>query len=188
MKLFLDLDGVIVDLVSGFLKQIGADSYVIPNNTYKMYEWDYLKNGKIFNISKQQTDDLFDSPSDFWVDLPKYPWSDDLVDFCKTLAGVENLFILSAPSKGESCKGKVEWIEKHYPELSKQIILTKHKYLCASSDHILIDDSDWKIEDFISYGGNGVIFPQQWNSNHSLSHKKINYTYNKLEELANGFC
>jgi hypothetical protein len=56
--------------------------------------------------------------------------------------------------------GKTQWVAKNFPDSS--LILTREKYLCASSNTILIDDTEKKIKQFANYGGNTFHFPHPY--------------------------
>ena len=186
MRIMLDMDGVLVNFMEGIKSIYGYDDYEIPDHTYQIHLWTFYAEGNPFKISKKELREIFDYSSEFWVKLPEYSWSKELIKKCFNLVGPENVFILSAPSRGESCKGKFNWIEKNYPEMGDRYVLTPHKYLCAQ-DSVLIDDSDWKIDSFVEAGGHGIVFPQEWNSQHGNVGNRVKYVYSELERILNGF-
>ena len=119
--LFLDMDGVIVDLPTGQSRKWGEE--------------------------------------DYWMNLSKYPWSDELVALCDTLYEVH---ILSSLGGGAaSATGKMRWIEHHYPQLADGTILTKDKKLLAAKRRILVDDDPDNIRQFCIRRGRGILFPNK---------------------------
>lgn len=160
-KVFLDLDGVLVDFVSGALKSLGITNYKVPPGEYNIEKWEGV------NISTKEFWSAIDKTNEyFWAELPKYPWADELVELCESYG---QLFILTSPSRNPYClAGKMIWVQKNFKKLQRKIILTPHKYLCAAPNRVLIDDSNQKCEDFDAYGGKTILFPQLWNTNHSL--------------------
>jgi 5'(3')-deoxyribonucleotidase len=173
--IYLDLDGVLVDFVSGALKTLGVTNYKIPPNGYKIESW------KGVGVSTKEFWKAIDATNEhFWADLEKYPWSDKLVRLCESYGSV---FILTSPSRNPYClAGKMMWLKKHYPRLTRSVIMTPHKYLCAAPNRILIDDNDDKINKFIEYGGTGILFPQMWNTAHALNGlDKVEYVETYLD-------
>jgi 5'(3')-deoxyribonucleotidase len=162
--IFLDMDGVLCQMIECALLQLGVDSvgandgdYNIDNWTLKGYTgWDYnnQKDKVLCNFIKN-------AKEEFWENLYKYVWADELVDFCSKFGDV---YFLSAPSNNPECySGKLKWVRKNYPKMAKRLILTEHKHLLAREDRILIDDKDDNILNFFACGGIGLIFPRSWN-------------------------
>jgi len=78
--------------------------------------------------------------------------------------------ILSSPSDLPACvEGKVEWLHRftRNPRY-KDFMLGRRKYLCAAPGRILVDDSQHNIDAFRKAGGEGIVFPQPWNSLRSV--------------------
>ena len=46
--------------------------------------------------------------------------------------------------------------------------LYRRLVLCAQAGALLIDDSDHNVIQFRNHGGQAILFPQIWNSNHHL--------------------
>ena len=156
--IFLDMDGVLVDFVTGMADAIGKKIISIPRGNSDMETWPGI------DMPVQAFQDALDAQGHlFWTELKKYSWSDELVDICET---VGDTYILTAPSRNPGCSsGKVAWIENNYPSLSKKIVLARDKFLCATPSRILIDDTEQKIADFINHDGRTILFPQPWNAN-----------------------
>jgi 5'(3')-deoxyribonucleotidase len=124
--------------------------------------------------------DMDDTIADFWSEArdPKtgdirehMMWDKDFFLNLKPIAGAKgaifeiekmgyDIYILSQPlaESPESYIDKVKWIQIHFPQLYKKIILTQDKGLCLGD--YLIDDNDtkWK-EKFEKNGGTFVHFP-----------------------------
>jgi len=93
----------------------------------------------------------------FWGNLPKLPWADQLVDFC--FSNFDETYILSRPCGAPSVIGKHSWMEKHYPILKKNVILTRSKHLLAKAGRVLIDDDCDQCARFFEAGGHTVWIP-----------------------------
>ena len=156
---YLDMDGVITDFVSGFEQLAIRKGYKKNSEIYKNWsiEGDW-------GITKSQFwHAIHGEGSTFWANLPKYPYSDSLVNIIK--ASGKELFILSTPShKPSSWAGKVEWIRLHYPQLISKTILTEHKYLLAKPGTLLIDDKPENCKKFRENGGSSYMWSQPWNT------------------------
>lgn len=156
--IFLDLDGVLVDLFSGIENKFSLKSGSLYKSKYAH---------DIHLELKMTEEDFWDKLDtvDFWQSLPKFPHSDDLVMACINSPYKTN--ILTAPSKiALNCaSGKLEWIEKHYPFFIKEgrVTITNNKSLLAGPSRVLIDDTSKKIREFVENGGRGILFPQQYN-------------------------
>lgn len=123
-----------------------------------------------------------DDTEDFWVNLETYPWTDDLVEGIRA----RNEFVIAtSPSKFDGCPSqKVIWLQKYFHSEFRDYMIGKKKWLMANPNHILIDDTEYMVEDFRKKGGNAILFPQYWNK---LSHiespqDKLNYVFSELDK------
>jgi len=161
--IFLDMDGVLVDLLSQIESYFG-----LPKG--KLYK---TKNPGNIHLDVVMTEKDFWGKFDrinFWASLPKYPWSDDLVHHCinKEDFGYKTI-ILTSPSKTalNSATGKLMWLKKHYPFFisANEVIITNNKDSLAGAGRILIDDTLKKCFGFLDSGGKSILFPQPYNKN-----------------------
>jgi hypothetical protein len=156
VKIYCDLDGVLVDFNRGFEKlDANADS-LSPTKYEKEHGLE-----KMWKI----VDDEGDS---FWANLR---WMKDgraLWDYIQQYDPI----ILSSPSRSKhSINGKVKWIERNLGisqdrpttsskkwEPESRIILSRNKYKFAKGPNdILIDDTKAKIDKWVEAGGTGVL-------------------------------
>jgi len=94
---------------------------------------------------------------EWWANLGINPWSKKLVEEMEKLGTV---YILTSPGSCTTApSGKMEWIEKHFPDLVTKFICGKDKWLCANKNRILIDDSTDKVEKFREHGGHAFLWP-----------------------------
>jgi 5'-nucleotidase len=132
--IFLDLDGVMADFDAHAAAQgkYGADGYV---------NWDKLD----YN---------------WWITMPPCDGAKAFYDAVKELATVK---FLTAPSLDEtSFSGKAAWVQKFVPERGKFIL--KDLIICPGSgknylakpNHILIDDREKNVQEWIAAGGIGI--------------------------------
>lgn len=156
-RVFLDVDGVLADFIGPALAHHGV---IFDPKTYPPGLWDIWK----FVGCTEQEFWAFDG-FEFWRDLPVYPWAKPLVDGLEQLVGQQNICLLTSPSVNAMCiNGKREWIAKHFPAYSKQVLFGSAKQFCAHPSTVLIDDSDGNCKKFMEAGGHVVTFPRVWNA------------------------
>jgi hypothetical protein len=156
IKVYCDLDGVLVDFNRGFKNLDSNEDKLTPAEYEEKYGLD-----KMWKI----VDDKGDA---FWANLR---WKSDgraLWDYIKRYDPI----ILSSPSRSKSSvEGKMKWIKRNLGinqaeptksakswEEDSRIILSrnKHKYAKDKAD-ILIDDTKEKIDKWAEAGGTGVL-------------------------------
>lgn len=163
MKLFIDMDGVLVDFVNGACKLHG-----IPNpyddGTCPVGQWDFVK-----TLMMSEEEFWKGMEEDFWAGLDPYPEAMKVIDYLKARCGIDNLCLLTSPSYNEgSPTGKLRWIKKHLPEFYRRVLIGPRKEFCAHKDSVLIDDGSHNIESFDSHSGYGILYPRMWNKLHFI--------------------
>lgn len=160
--IFLDMDGVLVDLEGG-LRKAG------------LHEADYDRDEFWAKIAHLGTD--------FWANLDPYLWTSELVLAAYKTVGQANVFILSAPSRtcDPVCSGKFMWLRKCLPEFvdGGRVIFAKQKHLLAAPGRLLIDDKRQNCEDFYYNYGHAWLF-------HPLKGIEPARTVNRLRSLQAG--
>lgn len=158
-RIFLDMDGVLVDWVGGALRLLNRPSPYTHGQ----------------NVGRELLASLGEDPAQFWSCCGREFWREleptaeccEIVRLCLDMVGIENLAILSHPQELPGCaSGKRDWIQKHLPTLSPHVILTEAKHFCAYPNTLLVDDSDKMINRFREAGGYGLLIPRPWNSLH----------------------
>lgn len=156
--LLVDLDGVLVDFVRGTLALHHADL------EYKDVRWDFDKTLFPSNVGK------FWEPLgfDFWANLDWTPFGKDLLSGLVEIAGANNICFCTSPCQTiGSVEGKIEWLRRNIPSMSRQFMVTPVKYFAAKGN-ILVDDRDENCSDFIKHGGTSLLVPALWNNNAAL--------------------
>lgn len=155
VRIFCDLDGVLVDFDRGF-----AD---LPENSEKLSPAEYEEaNGKnsIWPLIDKYGDD-------YWSDLY---WKNDGRELWDYLEEYKPA-ILSSPSRNpSSIRGKAKWVKLNLRinedpvtklseyEGSNRVIIMQQKHLFAkSANDILIDDTQSKIDKWTEAGGTGIL-------------------------------
>lgn len=162
-RILLDMDGVIADFVQG-----AADLWHMPNQyregavvpgTFLTTFWGMDQDKFWRGIAK--AGDLF------WQNLPRTPEAKAIVNLCCSRVGVENVAILTSPTRDPGCiEGKRAWMVQNFPELAGRMIFTTSKEFLACPQNILVDDQDNNFSRFIAAGGRAVMVPRMWNRLH----------------------
>ncbi len=150
MKVYLDLDGVLVDLLVGYEDIVGY-SLLFANSEY----------------GKENRHEIW-SPTfevdDFWYNLPKMPEADELLAYVEPFKN--RVHVLSAPIRAnpDQCENQkrnwVEdntWIEPHRVHIVPR--RDKHKFATdpkTGTPNILVDDFAKTIDQWIEAGGIGI--------------------------------
>lgn len=146
MRVYLDMDGVLADFISGYNEIAGTD--------YKTSE----------QLPKSKDDDKIFRKivgTDFFARLPKLPNADRLVQMVVARAGEYS--ICSSPLRNDhenSRKQKTEWIKNNLDPQPEEIVITpsKGKYAVSPDGvpNILIDDRTKVINEWRAAGGIAV--------------------------------
>jgi len=156
-KIFLDMDGVVCNWQKKACQLMDVN---LKNNKIrrKLKRDSKIQNLNLFDIEELE-ETLNTHKPNFWANLEKFSWSDDLY---YKLKKNNTVFFLTSPGKRKtkSFNGKREWLKKQYN--TDKIIFTTEKYACATKESVLIDDSEKNINKFVEWGGNAILFPNQF--------------------------
>ena len=167
--LYLDMDGVIVDLVQSVKNHYGLPHH---EDTWEIHSWYGMKEEGFWEAFENH---------DWWANLPAFNGWKEFYDELIRLSG--QVMILSKPSTNpQSLSGKVAWLQKHFGgDTFKNFVFTKHKHLLARSwSDILIDDSDANIDEFRLAGGTGIVCPRSYNTMKGFKNHSFTYVINEL--------
>jgi phosphopantetheine adenylyltransferase len=149
-KIYLDMDGVIVDFDKRFTDLAGMGPREYENSFGKEKFWDFID-------SKEKGGGV-----GFWVGMPWMPGGEALYN----RVAQHNHALLSSPSRSESSKlGKRLWKKKYTPTTDLILSLAANKKNYANGDSILIDDRESNIQQWREAGGIGILYksPSQVN-------------------------
>lgn len=173
MITFLDMDGVLVDFIGAACRW-----YRVPQLTWDK-SVDYKDTVPIIceaaNISVNHFWNKLDES--FWADMPLTNEGIQLLDYFDPT----HTAILSSPSNHLSAHGKMLWIKKNVPELYARgnYFLGRNKVLISHNGNVLIDDDD----NHVNCWYNGIVFPQVWNTAHSIRENKVLYVLEQHARL-----
>jgi 5'(3')-deoxyribonucleotidase len=184
MKCLLDLDGVLVDFLTGACRLHNQPNpYTDPN----FHEFDFVH--KFFDRDgNQMTQNLFYYPMNmyWWMDLP---WTSDGKEILSTLEshfGKENICIISSPCLTPGCmEGKLEWIKRKIPDYKRRFLFGPRKEFCAGPNTVLVDDRSENTLAFMANGGRTILVPRQWNCLHNQTYiGSVKFITNSLQLLS----
>ena len=162
MKLYLDMDGVLVDFFGGLEKH-----FDVPH-------WK--------QIPKTEESIMGLKGTDFFNKLEPYPSSNELVNFVINLVGEDGWGINSSPLRGDrdnSAFWKRTWLTRHFmmPKV-ENLIFTGRKEQFATGrfdgkPNILVDDKPDNVSRWIAKGGIGIRYQANESSLVDLKQKLI---------------
>lgn len=160
MKIMLDMDGVICDFMKSTCEILDVDwdtNYPCPG------EWNVFKH---CDMNNEDTWSRFGY--EFYRELDWTKEGRDIIDLCFDSVSIKNVVLCTSPPKTPGAiEGKIEWIERNIPELSRQFIITPRKEFCCAHDRILIDDANHNIN---RWHGPKVLVPRIWNTYFHTKH------------------
>lgn len=183
LTLCVDLDGVLLDLNRTLGKRLGMDFCDCPWPVPGEYNV-----SAAFGITHEQVMEGMRGV-EFWHEIPTFSWGFPLIKYLETNIGQKNIIILTKPTKdGDAYKGKFEWVEKNLPQYVDQLLIGTPKQACARmEDGILIDDSDFNIDRFNEFGGQGILFAQPWNKRHAVANERLKVLHSDLQIMLNRY-
>lgn len=178
---YLDCDGVLADFITGILKAMD-----IPFPGYSKWPW-----GRVFDIFPLVGTDWAEASKfcdgTFWAGLP---WMLDGMAIYKEVFErfrVAETMLLTKPMDHDgSYTGKAEWVTKHMPELRRRLVPTHidKAEFAFDFNHLLIDDNQENVENFIRAGGAAIQVPRPYNVNDQIFYdgNAVLYIADKLDQ------
>ncbi len=153
-SIFLDLDGVCCDFLSGLARLYSRKLADLPVGIYDL--------PALFDTTFEDVDARIRGSENFWLGLSPYPHAKQLVQY---LQQVGDVFVLSSPwpQDAESHAEKLIWADNNLGIPHDRVILTPHKSLLAAPGRILIDDLMSNCRAWVEHGGDAVHFPTHHN-------------------------
>lgn len=158
MRAFIDMDGVLVDLLPAWLKLKGLKMpNPWPDGVYDLK--------KIFSIEDHNIWDGCDEK--WWAELPPTP---DAAEIVKTVEGYVGLiYLITNPIVIAGASGKIQWISKNFPRFAMRWMMGPCRTTLANDETILIDDESKNIDSFNQSGGRGITLARKWNNRFAQS-------------------
>lgn len=151
---YLDMDGVLVDFVTGAHKLHGKMPFRMSE-----IDWNFDKG---FDIPAEKF--WGDMGREFWANLDWTPEGKDLLRGIEKIFGAHNVALLSSPIQTDGCRdGKADWVRRHIPQYEDRLMTGRNKFLFAGPTKVLVDDHDKNLTQFCLGGGRTVRVPRPWN-------------------------
>ncbi len=171
--IYLDMDGVIVDLVRHTYRIAGIAEAEIDAAFHDTTEWDSLPRVLSEFLQTEWTEsDLYElwatGGQKFWATVPWTTHGKALYNLCSQHAPV---VLMTTPTiRPSSAAGKMDWIQRNMPQhAQRHYALAPPKHMMAHPGAILIDDGEHNIDKFAAKGET-FLWPGPWNRNSSMSH------------------
>lgn len=178
MIIYLDIDGVCVDLVSAACQ--------LHNYHYQEEIWPAGQRDlhKVIGVAYDDFwNHIHQCGSNFWLGLKPYPWFERLY---AELNKMGEVYFLTSPTNSPHCaSGKMMWLKNRFGTDFNRFIITRHKHLFSFYGSILIDDYEYNIDNFEKYGGGkAILFPQKWNRAYEqVSCDRVNWVIDRIRQL-----
>lgn len=174
MKVFLDMDGVLVDFRRGVCEAFDRDD---PSDSWTFWEdWEGITSS---DVNAKCDEDFF-----FHLN-----WTYEGIDIFKAVfekyTPDNDIYLLTVPMPNlGSWTGKAQWVNRYIPVFNERLIVTwVPKALFAGPDTLLIDDKDENIAEFVAAGGQGILVPRPWNELRGWVGEILQVVKNSLEAL-----
>lgn len=177
MRIFLDLDGVLVN----YIPAIAAFFGVPVTELYSKWPPGVYEICHALGKDKNVWAEVWDAPETIWSEMSEFPWARALFNKCNETA---ETFILTSPINSGTCvSGKVKWIHAFAGREYRKYILTHFKHNCARWDHVLIDDREDNIRLWEEEGGEGILFPSHGNRLYPMRDDPMGYLLPELSRV-----
>lgn len=155
MRIYLDMDGVLVDLMHGWLPWLNEKSGLdLTSADVDMWGLEKVYPLPFSTIRRPL------HKKGFWEGLPPY---EGAVSFVQVLDAMgHEVYLATAPFPSDVCMwGKKTWFEHHLDFLPPSRLIIVHDKHVLRGD-MLVDD---KPENLLQFRGDRVLFNQPWNLN-----------------------
>jgi len=180
--IYLDMDGVCTDFASAGIIANGR----LPSEVFRLWSESFRGEFYPYKVMGLDMDSYWQAVAAegeaFWVNLQEYEWYPELLRSLQNIGDV--VFLTSGTYAPWSLSGKLKWLQVRFGENFQGYIMTANKHLLAKKNTILIDDYETNVTTFRQHGGNAVLFPQLWNSNHEVR-DRLNFTLKSVKQLIN---
>ena len=184
-KIFVDLDGVIVDFVVPAMNFHSAP--IISEDQYPDgFGWNILGATNQLratrNLPELSANKFWDALEyDFWLNLKMYPLADYLLG---RLDAVGEVYLATSPTLSSECwAAKYDWVRINLSRYKRKLVITADKSVLANPDSILIDDRDKNVDHFIEAGGCGILVPRPWNNHIPVTDHPYDAVLTVLREM-----
>jgi hypothetical protein len=168
---FVDLDGVLVDLMDGLFRLYGLTGLEgkLPRQSVTGWEPEpFVAQALGREVTRKELWGRVEraGPS-FWATLHPLPWWNDVLAAAEAVGDVFLLtspFSIEANEESATCiQGKIWWVKHHLPAMARRIITTHAKGSVVHPGSLLIDDGLHNVAAARDAGAEVVLWPAAWN-------------------------
>lgn len=172
-KVFLDMDGVLVDVVSG-LWGLSGDLH---------WPYDALRGAESYNLADvaEGWDQLWlRAGKSWWASLPPHRDAFEILSVLEKRFGEESIWVCTQPlnlteytdpvkwdwsDARERCiAGKLQWLYRFMPRYTHRwVFVGEGKAHLASPNSLLVDDRQSHVNEFRAAGGKAFLVARPWN-------------------------
>lgn len=172
MRIYIDLDGVLVDFINPWMKLYGFE----PPRPWPAGEWQL---SKIFPIDKNAL--WHRCTAEWWEHLEPTVEARLIIEMAERYT--KNLYLVTNPPTYAAAQGKLAWINRYLPDFNDRYLITPCREILADDDSFLIDDYEKNIDLFNLGGGRGLLLARPWNRGYSQSNQSLDNLSTRL-----GYC
>lgn len=167
MRVFLDMDGVLVDLLADWLPYLNE----ITGKNLEYGDINMYGLESVYGIPFSKIRKPLHKPG-FWENLPMYPGADEFV--AKLVKYGHEVYIATTPFPAElCCWGKKQWVKKNLPFIPLDRVIFIHDKHLLRGD-AMVDD---KPQNMVGFPGMRILFDQPWNQPANLKKDGLKWYY-----------
>lgn len=174
MRCLVDLDGVLVDLLTGWCRH---NNFTIPDP----YPFGTMRFDQLFDV--KQRDIWKGCGVEFWASLPKMHDASLIMSNLEILFERRIFLITTIIGPSICAAGKIEWVHRNFPKLHNSYFITRQRTQLANEETILIDDDDAQVAAFQGAGGHAVLVPRIWNSAYHSAHESALFVIQQVAKI-----
>jgi 5'(3')-deoxyribonucleotidase len=185
-KIFLDLDGVIIEMQLALMKLWKAE--IQHERDYPPgFLWDiqgaidHIRVERGLEPANMEPKHFWESIHEqWWLNLPMYHGAKHFISVLETIGSVT---LATAHVSPHCAAAKYRWISRYLPKYVRNTFVGDPKHMLAEPNAILIDDRDKNCTDFIAEGGKAILVPRPWNARGYYEGHVFELVLNQLDKI-----
>lgn len=180
MKIALDLDGVLADIIHPWIENHNKQ-YKKSINKEDINQWDFWRK---IGLDKYEFYRQLSNSWERWKDVP--PTENDIASAVDRLHSLGRVDIVTARDK-ESTNNVINWLEHNGIKFNEYVSVFDGRDKAKLDYDVFIDDSPHNVERMDSKGSNVLLYDQPWNrevnSRKIIRIKKLIESINIISDL-----
>lgn len=154
MRILVDMDGILVDLLTKWLRVYNEENDCLLRHedikTFDVHRYVAIKPSAMYDIIKRPG---------FFDDLEPHDGAIDALHQLKSMG--HDVIICSSPAGPDSARAKYEWVERHLGWNRRRVVLQHDKWNQAGD--LIIDDKPSTLEEFGRQGRYTITIDHPYN-------------------------